>query len=162
MTKRMALVAALVFVSAAVGGAQSPTADFELSVTGLTTGAGRSVTVRCIRGCRLVFASAPAGGETHWNITPRFVLNCASFSTECSSGQILGGVVSRAASPDFDLWLANSAEGNVIKCVRGCKFAATVGAPRAEDPPAKRVPEVRFPCNGQSCASGIIGGWVEP
>ena len=158
MTLRLALVAALAFVGAAVGSAQSRASDFELSVK---SGANRTVTVRCIRGCRLVSASAPSGGETSWKITRSFVIeNCSS--DECSSGQILGGVVSRVPSPDFDLWLANSAEGNVIKCVRGCQFAARVGAPRVDDRPAKRVSEVRFPCNGQSCASGTIGGWVEP
>jgi hypothetical protein len=156
----MSVGTALIFVGAAVGGAQSPATDFELAVTAVTTGARGGVTVRCVRGCRLLVATSTAGGETRWTVFPRFVLdNCGP--SECSSGQVLGGVVSQSPSPDFDLWVATSVEGSVIKCVRGCKFAAVVGAPRAEDPPAKRVPEVRFPCNGESCASGIVGGWVE-
>ena len=155
---RMTFVAVMVFVGASLGRAQSPAPNFELSVA---TTPDRAVSIRCVRGCSLVVATLQPGGETQWQVRPTFAFaKCEA--TECSSGQVLGGVVSQSPSPDFDLWVANKIDGTVIRCVRGCKFAAVVGAPKSDDPLVTRLSEVRFPCSGQSCASGRIGGWIAP
>jgi len=85
----MGFVAAVVFLGASVGTAQSPATDFELSVS---TTADRTVSVQCVRGCKLVVATVQPGGETRWKVFPAFSFeNCQS--RECSSGQVLGGVV---------------------------------------------------------------------
>lgn len=153
---RFTVVTLLILISASVQGAQLAT-DFELSVT---TSADRSVEIQCVRGCRLVVATrSPADGEMHWKVFPKFAFTKCQ-NRECSSGQTLGGVVTQSPSPDFDLWVANSVDGTVIKCVRGCKFAAVAQAPAPDDPEPLRVPEVRFPCRGQSCVVRI-SGWVE-
>ena len=156
---RLTFVALLVLAGSPTAIAQSRATDFELSVT---TSADRTVAVQCVRGCKLVVATVvELGGEVRWKVFPVFSFEKCQ-SRECSSGQVLGGVVTQSPSPDFDLWVANRAEGTVIKCVRGCKFAAVVGTPSPDAPAAMRVQEVQFPCSGQTCASGRISGWVEP
>ena len=157
ITFRVTVVALLIHAGSLTAIAQSPTTDFELSVT---TSADRAVAVQCVRGCKLVVATAEPGAEIRWKVFPAFKFDCKS--RECSSGQVLGGVVTQSPSPDFDLWVANRAEGTVIKCVRGCSFAAVAGAPAPDAPPPMRVQEIQFPCGPLTCASGRISGWLEP
>lgn len=157
-TSRVTFVALLVLTGVPPAIAQSPATDFELSVT---TTADRTVSVQCVRGCKLVVGTVvELGGEVRWKAFPVFSLEKCQ-SRECSSGQVLGGVVTQSPSPDFDLWVASRAEATVIKCVRGCKFAAVAGAPSPDAPEPMRVQEVQFPCSRQTCASGRISGWVE-
>jgi hypothetical protein len=136
---------------------QSQAADFELSV--LTT-ANRMVTVQCVRGCKLVVATKAPETELRWKVFTEFSFTCKL--KDCSSGQVLGGVVAQSLTPDFNLWVSNSTERTAIRCVRGCKFAASTLPLKPDDPSAMRVQEIRFPCSGESCASGRISGWIEP
>jgi len=152
-------VALLILAGSLAANAQTSATDFELSVT---TSADRTVRVQCVRGCKLVVATVvELGGEVRWKVSPMFSFEKCQ-SRECSSGQILGGVVTQSSSPDFDLWVASRAEGTLIKCVRGCKFAAVAGVPDPHAPAPIRVEEVQFPCSAHACASGRISGWVEP
>ena len=155
---RLTFVALLVLAGSPTAIAQSPATDFELSVT---TIADRTVAVQCVRGCKLVVLTLQPDGEMRWKVFHEFKFGTCK--SECSSGQVLGGVVTESPTPDFDLWVANRAEGTVIKCVRGCTFAAIAGTPSPDAPhQPMRVQEVQFPCSHQSCASGRISGWVEP
>jgi hypothetical protein len=165
MVLRLAVVIVAIHVGAAVAAAQPPTTDFELQVAPSPDG---RVSVRCTRGCSLVvLVHHPEEDVMRWDVHPDFKFQC---QRDCSSGRGLGGVAPATTarfvpSPHFDLVVENkfvNTVTTVVRCVRGCKFAAVVGSPKPGDPEAKRVTEVRFPCDEQACASGRIGGWVEP
>lgn len=164
---RLAVVIVTLIASSAAAAAQSSITEFELQVM---TAPDRSVTVRCVRGCSLVvLVHHPVEDVMRWDRMPHFNFRCRTGN--CSSGKVLGGAAPATtegfvSAPAFDLLVENkivdAAMRTVVRCVRGCSFAAVVGAPRPGAPEPERVKEAQFPCNDQGCASGRISGWLEP
>ena len=75
---------------------------------------------------------------------------------------LTGWVLAKAQSsqPDFEIVVSSPAGKTTVECRRGCELS---WFERGLNPRATTMKTFSFGCtSGERCASGVIGGWMNP